>query len=209
MLLLLAAEALARTPRTDRHATVGLGFGAGFVVGDVADAWGPGFGQRLSLGVTTARGISAVTLDVTHSYNAVANADALFAEAEPDADAVTGGRDTIALDLGYRGGFDLYGGERPGVRVIPFVRPGLGVAVIASELTLPSFAGHSILQSRVPSPVVSMGLGAEIRIGSVFSVSPGLTAGVYFAENLGEQGEKDTYGIEWIVLPAIDLAASF
>lgn len=208
MWLLLVADALAR-PKADRHAVLDLGLGAGIIAGDAGGAWAGGFYQRLGLGVTVGRGLSAFSLELGHSYNPVADADVLFAEASPPADVLVGGRDTLCFELSFRGGFDLYGGERPFFRVIPWLRPGLGGGLVATELDLPSFSGSSKLQSRAASPLVSLGIGAELRIGSVFSLLPGFTAALMVAIDEGEQGAKDEYGVEWLLLPALDAGISF
>lgn len=209
MWLLLALDAFARAPKSDRLVNVGVGAGAGLVAGAGEDAWGAGFGQRVAVGITPGGGFGALGLELTHSRHAIIDADALFPNASVPADAITGGRDLVTLDLGYRVGINIYGQERPEIQAIPFLRPAIGGALAATDLMVPSFAGQSRMISRALSPMVTLQAGCEVRFGHHFSLLPNIAGHVFLARNAGEQGEKETFDLEWHVLPALDASLSF
>jgi hypothetical protein len=117
---LLVAAALAAPPKSDRLVNVGLGLGAGLVAGQGAEAWGAGFAQRVAVGITPGPGFGALGLELGHTRHPVTDADALFPDVSVPADEVSGARDLVTLDLGYRIGVNVYGRERPLVMAIPF-----------------------------------------------------------------------------------------
>lgn len=210
MLLVLVGTALALPARSDRSATLGVGLGPAFIAGAEEEPWGVGLAERFSVGLTPGYGgVGSLGLELTHSHHDVVASDAFFPGLTAPADTIDGGTDLTTLDLGYRIGIDLYGKHPPTLRVIPFLRPAVGGALEATVLTVPSFAGRSDLTSHVPSPMLTLAGGAELRIGHVWSIVPALTGHVLLAHDQAEQGQKERWGIYWHVVPSVDVAVSF
>ncbi len=207
---------------------VAVGVGGSWIVGANGGGYRGGLAERLAFDVALGRHrpnavIGAFTVELDHARHSLTDAGAYFSDASSSAtdstgttippSALTGFRDYIVLDAGFRVGFDVSGTERASVgevRVLPYVRLGVGVAFSSTLLDAPSFTGRVAMRSRTAWPAPGLSLGAEVLVRRWISVLPHVKTQVQVFEDAAESMGADTrLAAEWRLQPAIDVRVNF
>jgi hypothetical protein len=193
-----------------RRASVSAGLGGSWILGENAAGYAPGLAERvtvdLALGPAT-----AFDVEFDHARHVLDDASAYFPGANAPADALSGFRDYMSVDAGFRLGFDATAQARsPVVRVFPYVRLGLGAAFTNTLLDGPGFAGRVAMRSRTAWPAPSVAAGVEVRVRRWISLVPQMKSQVQVFEDVAEStGGKTSVAAEWRLQPTLDVSINF
>lgn len=220
MLLVLAALATAAPsgwsgPRVvgdvpPRKVSIAAGIGGSWIVGENADGYGPGLAERLLVDVAAGEH-AAFTLELDHARHTLEDAGAYFPAAKFPSGAITGFRDYLVVDAGFRFGGEVGPPGDPGrVRVFPFGRVGIGLAFTSSLLDVPGFDGRVALRSNTVWPAPSLGTGVEVRVRRWLSLVPHVKTQVILTEDPAETSAGSSrVAAEWRFQPALDVSINF
>lgn len=196
--LLVATEGVAaemeaaEAPTRSTGLTVGLG--GGWLAGT---AYGGGFQQQLGLLVPIKR-FSSLNIDFSHGRFGVTDAEGFFPYDSLPPTSITGHRDDFSLELGFLVGTDLYGGAYPeGVRVVPIIHAGLGLGFSSTSLQIPSFWGQIPFLSRSLTPLIGLGVGAEVHLRPGLALVPQVRAEAMPYMDKDETSGAEEWGLEW------------
>lgn len=198
------------SPTADRArlASFASGIGASFVAGK-GGAYSPAFAERMVLSLSMGEA-SALSLEVDHARHTLANASGLYPEFTVAADAASGYRDFLTLELGGRIGLSF--SERlpsDQIRAWPWLWIGAGCAFTDTSLEIPGFVGGVSVRTRATTPMATLGGGAEIRLKPWLSVHPGFKAQFLVANDHGEVDHLDKWGVTVRGQAAVDVAIDF
>ncbi|MDP2309034.1 MAG: hypothetical protein Q8P18_23625 [Pseudomonadota bacterium] len=213
----LAAAAEGSGPRfvSDRPplvVSVGAGLGGSWVLGANAEGYGGALSERVTVDLPTGD-LVAFTVELDHARHRLSDAAAYFPEAPIPKGALTGFRDYLGVDMGFRVGLpvgDPRAREATRVYAVPFFRLGLGVAVTSTLLDAPGFDGRVALRSNTVWPTPSLSAGADVRIRRWISLLPQLKTQVQVFEDSAESvGGATRVAAEWRFQPALDVSIHF
>lgn len=212
-MLLLLSVALAQDPPADapreRSVSVATGAGVGFVLGGNGAGYGVGLAEHVGLDFRLSR-VAAIQLDVDHSHHRLGDASGYFPDLVVPADSLTGTRDYLLADAGVRVSVDLARDADPdAVRPVPFVRFGGGAAFSDTKLTAPAFSGQTELRSRLASPMVSVGVGVELKLRQWLSLTPHARFQAIVARDDGEIDAQTAVGVETRGQAILDVVFNF
>jgi hypothetical protein len=194
-----------------RRAAVAVGVGGSWIVGDNAAGYDAGAAERLVVDIATGH-TTAFTVELDHARHALADAGAYFPDTPLPADAITGFRDYVVVDAGFRLALDVRGPDADPDRVtaLPYLRVGLGLALTNTLLDAPGFAGRVAMRSRTAWPAPGFTAGAEIRIRRWISLFPQIkTQFQVFEDGAESTGGHTRVGAEWRIQPALDASINF
>lgn len=212
--LALAAAADGSGPRfvsddPPRLLSIAAGLGGSWIVGDNADGYGGGLSERVVVDLATGD-LVAFTIELDHARHTLSDAGAYFPEAPVPRGALTGFRDYLVVDVGFRLGLPVGAPRvRPPDRVhaIPWLRVGVGVGVTSTLLDAPGFDRRVALRSNTVWPTPSLGAGAEVRIRPWISLLPHIKTQVQVFEDTAESiGGATRVAAEWRFQPALDVS---
>jgi len=189
--------------------SVAAGVGGSWILGSNADGYGGGLSERVVVGLATGE-LVAFTVELDHARHLLTDAGAYFPEAPIPQGALSGFRDYLVVDLGFRFGLPVGSRDAARVHVVPYLRLGVGVAVTSTLLDLPGFDRRVALRSNTVWPAPSLAAGAEVRIRRWISLLPHLKTQVQVFEDSAESIGGDTrVAAEWRLQPALDVSIHF
>lgn len=191
--------------------TLAAGLGGSWLLGDNAAGYDAALSERVEIGLPTGD-LVAFTVELDHARHALTDAGAYFATdgrtAAIPADAVTGFRDYLVVDAGFRFGIPVVpAGRADVVRVVPYLRLGVGLARTSTLLDAPGLDGRVALRSNTVWPAPSLAAGADVRIRRWISVLPHVKTQVQVFEDVAESiGGSSRVAAEWRFQPALDVS---
>ena len=194
-----------------RWVSVAAGLGGSWIVGDNAAGYGSALSERVVVDLATGD-LVGFTVELDHARHGLVDADAYFQGAPIPADAVTGFRDYLVVDAGFRFGLPVGGPDHADdpVRVVPYVRVGAGVARTSTLLDASGFDGRVALRSNTAWPAASLSAGAEVRIHRWISLVSHLKTQVQVFQDVAESiGGPSRVAAEWRFQPALDVSIHF
>ncbi|MDP2316082.1 MAG: hypothetical protein Q8P41_24510 [Pseudomonadota bacterium] len=195
-----------------RRAAIAAGLGGSWIVGDNAAGYGGALSERIVVDLATGD-LIAFTVELDHARHALVDAGAYFPEAPIPAGALTGFRDYLVIDAGFRLGIpvgDPRARRSDRVRGVPFVRIGVGLALTSTLLDAPGFDGRVAMRSNTAWFAPSLSAGAEVRIRPWISLLPHMKTQVQVFEDTAESvGGPTRVAAEWRFQPALDVSIHF
>jgi hypothetical protein len=203
-----ADPALPSSTAADRKVTVFVGGGGSWVIGGNAAGYRAGLAQRVGVDVALGRA-GSIYLDADHAHQGLDDATPYFPDVQAPEDALLGGRDYLAFDVGGRLGVRMAGGRPSGVTAFPFFRFGAGAVFTDTKLEAPAFEGRQLIHSRAAAPMISMGGGAEVRVVDWLSLLPALSVQALGAADPGEVDDETEVGVEVRAQLGLDVGFNF
>lgn len=202
--------ALPSSTQKERSVSLIVGAGASKLVGGNGAGFGAGLAERFALDVALGRA-GGIYLNVDHAHHGMKDAGAWFPEVEVDPGLVTGARDYFAVDLGGR--LALRMGDPTaaptGVRAWPVFRFGAGALFTDTRLEVPAFTGREPVHTRLASPLLTMGAGAEVVLVDWLSLIPNASVQITGAQDPGEVDDETEVGVEIRGQLGLDLGFNF
>lgn len=198
-------------PTRGRVVSLTAGLGGSWIVGGNADGYAGALSERFAVDLATGDLVS-FTIELDHARHALTDAGAYFPEVAIPDGALSGFRDYLVVDVGFRLGFPVGPPSRADDRVyaVPYVRFGVGAAVTSTLLDAPGFDGRVAMRSNTVWPAPCLSSGAEVRIRRWVSLSPHVKAQLQLFEDTAESiGGATRVAVEWRLQPALDLSFHF
>jgi hypothetical protein len=203
-------------------ATLAVGLGGAWLFGGNADGFAPGLTERVAIGFSFGRdrapddtldgppppppGTSGFELVLDHARHPLTDAGAYFPGDDVPPDAVTGFRDYLMVEPGFRIGLSRPDPDAGHVTVVPWIHLGIALAVTSTRLDAPSLDGRLALRNVDAWPAPALGLGMDVRVRPWLALRPAVTGHVLVRDDPAESGTTTHWGAEWRIQPALDVA---
>lgn len=190
-------------PAPLRRSGIAVGLGASVLAGGNAQAYSPGVSTQVEFEYNTGRWIQYY-LGMEVGWNSLTDARPYFPDHNVTAGVIVGSQSFLCPETGFRFGVHLKGAREEGFRAWPSLRVGLGLAVVPTTITLPTFEGSLIYTAYSYAPYLSVGLGAEMRFRENMSLIPEVRASLMGYRD-GPEVEKASaqWGVEARVVPTV------
>jgi len=190
------------------------GLGSQWILGGSGAAYETTLAERFAL-VGHAGRVATLGVELRHARPGLAEGGALFYDdgSGPGiASAGSGYRDELYLGLSLGLSFDARARlppSRPRLEFRPLLGFTAGALITDTQLSLPGFDGPTAYRGRSVDPQVGVGTGVELRFAEWLSLSPRLDAAVTVASDEHELVAGERWGVEWRLVPAVDLGVRF
>lgn len=190
------------------------GLGSQWILGGSGAAFEATLAERFAL-VGHAGRVATLGAELRHARPSLADGGALFYDdgsGAPIASAGSGYRDELYLGLALGLSFDAHAlvpPSRPRLEIRPLLGFTAGALFTDTQLSLAGFDGPTAYRGRSIDPQIGVGTGIELRFIEWLSLSPRLDAAVTVASDEHEVVPGKRWGVEWRLVPAVDLGVRF